>query len=127
MTLWINGDWVTGEGDARTKTNPVGQEVLWSGNDASAGQVEQACQAARRAFPAWAKRPFSERQALVEKFAALLEANKAELTRIIACETSKPRGEGVPYPHRRAAYRDARRRRHAAPPSARGAGGVWPL
>ncbi|MBT1617488.1 aldehyde dehydrogenase family protein, partial [Klebsiella pneumoniae] len=82
-----NGDWVTGEGDARTKTNPVGQEVLWSGNDASAGQVEQACQAARRAFPAWAKRPFFERQALVEKFAALLEANKAELTRIIACET----------------------------------------
>ncbi|MGC0136118.1 hypothetical protein ACPRSA_22380, partial [Enterobacter hormaechei] len=47
MTLWINGDWVTGEGDARAKTNPVGQEVLWSGNDASAGQVEQACQAAR--------------------------------------------------------------------------------
>ena len=95
MTLWINGDWVTGEGDARTKTNPVGQEVLWSGNDASAGQVEQACQAARRAFPAWAKRPFSERQALVEKFAALLEANKAELTRIIACETSKPRWEAT--------------------------------
>ncbi|WP_154818825.1 aldehyde dehydrogenase family protein, partial [Enterobacter hormaechei] len=95
MTLWINGDWVTGEGDARTKTNPVGQEVLWSGSDASAGQVEQACQAARRAFPAWAKRPFSERQALVEKFAALLEANKAELTRIIACETSKPRWEAT--------------------------------
>ena len=93
MTLWINGDWVTGEGDARSKTNPVGQEVLWSGSDASAGQVEQACQAARRAFPAWAKRPFSERQALVEKFAALLEANKVELTRIIACETSKPRWE----------------------------------
>ncbi len=62
MTLWINGDWVTGEGDARTKTNPVGQEVLWSGSDASAGQVKQAYQAARRAFPAWAKRPFSERQ-----------------------------------------------------------------
>jgi len=95
MTLWINGDWVTGEGDARSKTNPVGQEVLWSGSDASAGQVEQACQAARRAFPAWAKRPFSERQALVEKFAALLEANKAELTRIIACETSKPRWEAT--------------------------------
>lgn len=69
--------------------------MLWSGNDASAGQVEQACRAARRAFPAWAKRPFSERRALVEKFAALLEANKAELTRIIACETSKPRWEAT--------------------------------
>lgn len=35
------------------------------------------------------------RQALVEKFAGLLEANKAELTRIIASETSKPRWEAA--------------------------------
>lgn len=95
MTLWINGDWVTGEGEHRVKTNPVGQEVLWKGNDASTAQVEQACHAARRAFPAWAKQPFSARQTIVEKFAALLEANKAELTRIIASETSKPRWEAT--------------------------------
>ena len=95
MTLWINGDWVTGEGEQRVKTNPVGKEVLWKGNDASAAQVEQACHAARRAFPAWAKQPFAVRQALVEKFAGLLEANKAELTRIIASETSKPRWEAA--------------------------------
>src|SRR5690606_16201280 len=95
MTLWINGDWVTGEGEPRVKTNPVGKEVLWQGNDASAGQVEQACNAARRAFPAWAKQPFTVRQAIVEKFAALLEANKAELTQVIASETSKPRWEAT--------------------------------
>ena len=95
MTLWINGDWVTGEGEQRVKTNPVGKEMLWKGNDASAAQVEQACHAARRAFPAWAKQPFAVRQALVEKFAGLLEANKAELTRIIASETSKPRWEAA--------------------------------
>ncbi len=95
MTLWINGDWVTGEGEQRVKTNPVGKEALWKGNDASAAQVEQACQAARRAFPAWAKQPFAVRQAVVEKFAGLLEANKAELTRIIASETSKPRWEAA--------------------------------
>ena len=41
MTLWINGDWVTGEGEERVKTNPVGKEVLWKGHDASIGQVEQ--------------------------------------------------------------------------------------
>jgi hypothetical protein len=35
MNLWINGDWITGEGEKRTKTNPVGQETLWQGNDAS--------------------------------------------------------------------------------------------
>ena len=82
MTLWINGDWVTGEGDLRVKTNPVGQAVLWKGNDASAGQVEQAGQAARRAFPAWAKQPFAVRQAIVEKFAGLLEANRSEERRV---------------------------------------------
>ncbi|STQ12530.1 N-succinylglutamate 5-semialdehyde dehydrogenase [Enterobacter cloacae] len=95
MTLWINGDWVTGEGEQRVKTNPVGNEVLWKGNDASAGQVEQACHAARRAFPAWAKQPFTVRQGIVEKFASLLEANKTELTRTIALETSKPRWEAA--------------------------------
>ncbi|MFX4316105.1 aldehyde dehydrogenase family protein, partial [Enterobacter sp. 63] len=95
MSLWINGDWVTGEGEQRVKTNPVGKEVLWQGNDASVAQVEQACTAARRAFPAWAKQPFTVRQAVVEKFAALLDANKAELTRIIALETSKPRWEAT--------------------------------
>jgi succinylglutamic semialdehyde dehydrogenase len=39
MTLWINGDWVTGLGERRVKTNPVGGDVLWHGNDADATQV----------------------------------------------------------------------------------------
>ena len=29
MTLWINGDWVTGQGASRVKRNPVSGEVLW--------------------------------------------------------------------------------------------------
>jgi hypothetical protein len=41
MTLWINGDWVTGLGERRVKTNPVGGDVLWHGNDADATQVTQ--------------------------------------------------------------------------------------
>ncbi len=36
MTLWINGDWVTGQGALRVKRNPVSGEVLWQGNDAEA-------------------------------------------------------------------------------------------
>jgi len=95
MTLWINGDWVTGAGEKRTKTNPVGQETLWQGNDASPEQVEQACRAARAAFPAWARLPFTARQSIAEKFAGLLEANKTELTSIIARETGKPRWEAA--------------------------------
>lgn len=90
MTLWINGDWVTGQGERRVKTNPVNGEVLWQGSDADATQVAEAGRAARAAFPTWARLPFAARQAIVEKFAALLEVHKAELTAIIARETGKP-------------------------------------
>lgn len=95
MTLWINGDWITGQGASRVKRNPVSGEVLWQGNDADAAQVEQACRAARAAFPRWARLSFAERHAVVERFAALLESNKAELTAIIARETGKPRWEAA--------------------------------
>ncbi|MGY5957375.1 succinylglutamate-semialdehyde dehydrogenase [Kosakonia sp. BK9b] len=95
MSLWINGDWITGEGERRVKTNPVSHEALWHGFDATAAQVEQACEAARKAFPLWARQPFSTRQAIVEKFTALLEANKTTLAEIIARETGKPRWEAL--------------------------------
>lgn len=59
MSLWINGDWQTGRGPARSKSNPVSGERLWQGNDADVGQVAQAVEAARRAFPAWPKSRFA--------------------------------------------------------------------
>lgn len=95
MTLWINGDWITGQGASRVKRNPVSGEVLWQGNDADAAQVGQACRAARAAFPRWARLSFGDRQVRVERFAGLLESNKAELTAIIARETGKPRWEAA--------------------------------
>ncbi len=95
MSLWINGEWTTGQGEALEKRDPVGSGLLWQGHAADDAQVQAACAAARAAFPAWAKRPFADRQAIAEKFAALLEANKTELTRIIALETSKPRWEAA--------------------------------
>ena len=95
MSLWINGEWIKGQGARREKSNPVNHDVLWQGFDADSAQVESAYQAARAAFPAWARQPFSARQAIVEKFAALLESNKEELTTIIARETGKPRWEAA--------------------------------
>lgn len=95
MSLWINGEWIKGKGARREKSNPVNHEVLWQGFDADSAQVEAAYEAARAAFPAWARQPFSARQTIVEKFAALLESNKEELTTIIARETGKPRWEAA--------------------------------
>lgn len=95
MSLWINGEWLAGSGVARQSANPVTGEATWAGNDASPLQVEQAVAAARAAFPAWARRPFAERQHIIEVFAALLESHKEALTDVIARETGKPRWEAA--------------------------------
>ncbi|BAN95975.1 succinylglutamic semialdehyde dehydrogenase [Plautia stali symbiont] len=93
MTHFINGEWQPGSAEMLSKHNPVSGEILWQGNAASAAQVAAACEAARAAFPAWARLPFAARQARVEDFARLLERDKTELAAIIARETGKPRWE----------------------------------
>ncbi|SQC92957.1 N-succinylglutamate 5-semialdehyde dehydrogenase [Cedecea neteri] len=82
-------------GEALLKHNPVSGSLLWEGLVADKAQVEEACRAARAAFPGWAKRPFAERQEIVERFAGLLETNKATLAETIAQETGKPRWEAA--------------------------------
>ena len=93
MTHFINGQWLTGGAEALTKQNPVNGETLWQGRAATGAQVAAACEAARAAFPAWARKPFAERQAVVEAFAKLLESHKTALAETIAKETGKPRWE----------------------------------
>lgn len=88
--LWIDGNWIQGHGQAWNKSNPVSQQVVWQGNEATAQQVEQACAAARNAFPHWARTSLADRIALVERFAVLLDQNKESLAKIISQETSKP-------------------------------------
>lgn len=93
MTHFINGQWLTGGAEALTKQNPVNGETLWQGRAATGAQVAAACEAARAAFPAWARKPFAERQAVVEAFATLLGSHKTALAETIAKETGKPRWE----------------------------------
>ncbi|ORM74010.1 succinylglutamate-semialdehyde dehydrogenase [Pantoea wallisii] len=93
MTHFINGQWLAGGAEGFNKQNPVSGETLWQGKAAAPDQVAAACEAARAAFPAWARRPFAERQALAESFGRLLESHKNELAETIAQETGKPRWE----------------------------------
>ncbi|UWS30918.1 succinylglutamate-semialdehyde dehydrogenase [Erwinia pyrifoliae] len=93
MTHCINGQWLPGSGEDMIKTDPVTAEVLWQGRAADAVLVAAAGEAARSAFPAWARRPFAERQAIAERFAVLLEKKRVELSEAISRETGKPRWE----------------------------------
>ncbi|MGH8394207.1 MAG: aldehyde dehydrogenase family protein, partial [Pseudomonas sp.] len=65
-SLYIAGEWLAGQGEVFESLNPVTQQVVWSGNGATAEQVESAVQAARQAFPAWAKRSLEERLSVLE-------------------------------------------------------------
>lgn len=86
----IAGQWQQGSGATLTKLAPEDQSVLWQAASAGAAEVQAACAAARGAFYAWSHRPLAERIACVQRFAALLEAQKETLATLISRETSKP-------------------------------------
>ncbi|WP_447553652.1 succinylglutamate-semialdehyde dehydrogenase [Vreelandella sp. EE22] len=86
----VNGAWVDGAAASFAKQDPISGHLLWQGAGASDDQVEAAVAAARTAFPGWARTPFSERQALVERFAEVLKARSETLAQAIASETGKP-------------------------------------
>ncbi|WP_163558234.1 succinylglutamate-semialdehyde dehydrogenase [Halomonas sp. NO4] len=88
--LFIDGTWQPGDGAALDKRDPVSGETLWQGGAAGEAQVNAAVAAARGAFPAWARTPFAERQALVERFREVLESRRETLATAIAQETGKP-------------------------------------
>ncbi|MHB0775911.1 succinylglutamate-semialdehyde dehydrogenase [Halomonas sp. WWR20] len=88
--LLIGGAWVDGEASVFAKIDPVSQQPLWAAAAASPAQVESAVQAARQAFPGWARHSFGERQQLVERFRERLESNREALATAIAQETGKP-------------------------------------
>lgn len=94
-THYIAGAWQAGQGEAFDSLNPVTQESVWSGQGASAEQVEAAVAAARAAFPAWARLSLEARIAVLERFAATLKTRADELARYIGEETGKPLWESA--------------------------------
>ena len=94
-THYIGGEWLAGQGDVIESLNPMTQQVVWSGQAASVVQVDAAVQAARSAFPAWARRSLDERIAVLEQFAVGLKANADALAHAIGEETGKPLWEAA--------------------------------
>ncbi|MFP1795495.1 succinylglutamate-semialdehyde dehydrogenase [Lonsdalea quercina] len=91
--LYINGAWREGRGALFEKTDPLDRQPLWQGAAADAADVDDACAAARAAFPAWACLSLAQRTEVVQRFAQLLDAHKPQLAAVISRETSKPRWE----------------------------------
>lgn len=93
MSLYINGQWMPGQGETITKTDPVSAALIWQANSANQADVEQACQAAQQAFEGWAALGFAARLAIIRRFAEQLESHRDALATLIGRETGKPRWE----------------------------------
>ena len=87
--MLINGKLVAG---SRTLdvVDPATGEVFATCACASRGEIEEAVEAANRAFPAWAATPVAARQAVLVKIAEMIEANLEELARTLTSEQGKP-------------------------------------
>ena len=90
MTQFIKGQWLAGEGQAMSSSNPANGETLWQGNAATPAQVEAAVAAAREAQFDWFILGFDGRLQVIEAYRDQLEAHKAEIADTIAQETGKP-------------------------------------
>jgi succinylglutamic semialdehyde dehydrogenase len=89
-SLYINGSWQGAAGEPFSSHNPATGETLWSGESATAEEVNRAVAAAAAASKRWAALPFAEREAYTLAFAALLKDEAPQLAEAIAQETGRP-------------------------------------
>ncbi|KAI9817231.1 MAG: hypothetical protein M1827_001344 [Pycnora praestabilis] len=71
--------------------NPATKEKLWDVPIATKEDVNDAVEAAQRAFPSWSQTPFEERARLVTQFADAYAEHEKEFTDLMVEECGKPR------------------------------------
>jgi succinylglutamic semialdehyde dehydrogenase len=94
---YINGKFVKPEGPDGVITNqsPSDLSELVIEIPYKFSHVDQACEAAHRAFKEWSVQPQGTRIALLKKFQGLLESNRERLAEVISRETGKPTWESL--------------------------------
>ncbi|KDQ59023.1 hypothetical protein JAAARDRAFT_57002 [Jaapia argillacea MUCL 33604] len=89
FTHIINGRKVSSQ-STREVINPANKTVIATVPVATREQLDQAIDAAEKAFPAWAATPVAERQAAVQKLGKLLGQFKSEFAALLTKEQGKP-------------------------------------
>jgi len=89
QSLYINGHWCAGSGQAFQSINPSDRSQIWAGNAATEADVALAFNAARDAFDGWSRTPLSERIVIVKRYKELAAAAKESMGELIAKETGK--------------------------------------
>jgi aminobutyraldehyde dehydrogenase len=88
--LFIDGQFVAGEGEAERVLNPATGEVIASVPEASFDQIHRAVLGAHRAFESWSETTPGERARLLLKIADAIEANAEAFARLESLNCGKP-------------------------------------
>jgi acyl-CoA reductase-like NAD-dependent aldehyde dehydrogenase len=89
--LFIDGEFVDSESRSRIPVlNPHDNSLITEVAEARKGDIERAVEAARKAFPAWARMAAMDRGRLLLKLADAIEANAEELARLETLDTGHP-------------------------------------
>jgi succinylglutamic semialdehyde dehydrogenase len=89
-TLFIDGVWREGAGQALISTDPATGAVVWEGGCADVSDTARAVAAARRAFQPWADLPLEDRVAALRRYRSALEARAEAMAQDFSRETGKP-------------------------------------
>ncbi len=86
---YINGEWVESRGEKLDVINPASGKVMGRVPLSTAGEVDQAVEAARAAFPEWRRTTPLARSRYLFRLKQLLEDNFEELSRVQTQEHGK--------------------------------------
>lgn len=89
-SLFIQGQWQTGHGNAFKSISPVTEEIVWEGTSAVQADVDAAVQAAKKAFLTWSQLSAEERLVYLKKYQMQIEKSTEELAYCISLEMGKP-------------------------------------
>lgn len=87
---YVNGEWVSGEGEIIKSFNPSTGDCVWEGKSASSSDIDRGVAAAVLAFPSWSKLEVDERLAYLKKFVDILKDNQEPLANMLSQEIGKP-------------------------------------
>ena len=90
---YINGQWLAGNGEKFTVSNPANGEIICSIDGANADDTTAAVDAAVVAMPKWRAKTAKERATILRRWFDLIMQNQDDLAAILTAEQGKPFAE----------------------------------
>jgi succinate-semialdehyde dehydrogenase/glutarate-semialdehyde dehydrogenase len=95
LKLFIDGAWRAGEGDRAPVINPATGDTIAELPLASTAELDEALEAAQRAWPDWRETDVETRGAILHKAADLLRERAESIGRLLTQEQGKPLAEAI--------------------------------